>query len=144
MGSMMLAKNPTESSTTPLYTPAILAVISGMRAGRDGLRRACGAGIIRGSRHNMDAVIDWECSAMLLSPITASSVTTSNRHPLESFCPTGNHSVIPPAVDPASPDDDDVSVIALSVIDVKMMKMQGSWIVMSRALCSRLVSLSWA
>lgn len=89
-GCMMFAKNPTVSSTTPPYTPAILAVTSGRRCGRVGRRRAWGAGMMRGSRQRDDAVRIWACSATDDSPMMASRVMTSKRQPGRSCRPQGN------------------------------------------------------
>jgi hypothetical protein len=89
-GWIMLAKKPTVSSTTPLWTPAILAVTWGSRCGRAGRKRACGAGMMRGSRQYDDAVSVWTCSATDDSPIMARRVMTSKRQPGRSWRPQGN------------------------------------------------------
>src|ERR1700754_1628538 len=88
---MILAKKLTDSSTTPERTPTILAGIAGMRVGRSARSRAWGAGMMRGSRHGVDAVRVWEWSEMLLSPMTANSVTTSSRQPGDVLAVVGNH-----------------------------------------------------
>jgi hypothetical protein len=89
-GWMMLAKNPTVSNTMPLWTPAILAVTWGSRCGRAGRKRACGAGMMRGSRQYDEAVSVWTCSATDDSPMMARRVMTSKRQPGRSWRPQGN------------------------------------------------------
>jgi hypothetical protein len=81
-------KKPTESSVVPLYTPVILAAVSGIRLSRTGFRKACGAGMMRGSTQSNDAVIGCACSMMEVSPMTTSRLTTSSDH---SVLTGGNH-----------------------------------------------------
>lgn len=50
MGTRMLAKKLIVSRATPLATPVTMAEVSGMRWGRAALRKAWGAGRIRGRR----------------------------------------------------------------------------------------------
>ena len=79
----------------PLCTPTTAALTCGIRVGRDGFSRACGAGMIRGSMHVHELVRAWECDSIELSPITAKRETISNLHPELLFSPSGNQSFIP-------------------------------------------------